>query len=75
MVNLLYVGILLVFIGVSLVFISAIASEKSSIKSAGGIFIGPIPVFGYFSDKRLLYLLFGIAIAIFILGLVLRRFI
>ena len=74
MVNLLHIGIFLILLGFVIVFISAFTSEKNNVQSAGGIFIGSIPVVGFASNKKLLWLLFGVGAAVFIISLVARRF-
>lgn len=62
---LLQFGILLVFIGLMLIFTSSfttMAQQKhATVKTAGGIFIGPFPLFGFASDKKMFYLLMAIA--------------
>jgi len=63
------IGIVLLFIGIILIFIgsllSATKSEKSNIKSAGILFIGPFPV-GWASDKGIFYTLIAITILMLI---------
>lgn len=73
MKNLLSIGILLVFIGFVLIIISSLQGGKANVKTAGGIFLGPIPLFGFANDKRLLYILFGLGMLIFIIFEILRR--
>ena len=72
------IGIVLLFIGIILIFIgsliSATKSEKSNVKSAGIVFIGPLP-FGWASDKGMFYTLIAITILILIIYFfLLRRF-
>lgn len=76
MKNLLFLGLVLVFVGIILIFISSFyfAKDEANVRGAGGIFIGPFPIFGVFSDKKMFYLLLGIAFIIFILWLIFRRF-
>ncbi len=70
---LLFIGMMLIFIGILLIFISSFTAEKQNIKTAGGIFLGPIPIFGFASNKKMLYLLFALAITIFIIFTLLRK--
>lgn len=74
MKNLFLLGFILVFIGFILIMFSSFSYSKTDVKAAGGIFLGPIPLFGFASDKKLLYILFGLGILIFILFEILRRF-
>ena len=74
-INLLQIGIFLIVLGFILVFISSITTQNSNVKGGGIVFLGPIPVAGFASDKKILYILFGIGIALFVLYLILRRFI
>lgn len=64
MENLLKIGLLLIFVGFILVLISSFTSKNSNVKSAGGIFIGPFPIFGAFTDKSSYYLLLILAVII-----------
>ncbi len=65
--KLLVIGVVLLFLDIGLIFISSIISGKNSdIKSAGGIFIGPFPVFGFFSNKRMFYILLIIALIMYL---------
>lgn len=75
MVNLMQIGILLIVLGFVIVFISVFTLEKTNVKGGGIIFIGPIPIFGAATDKKTLYILFIIGIALFILFYFIRRFI
>jgi len=71
------VGLIFLFIGILLIFFSGIISvksEKFKISGGGGIFIGPIPIFGFFSDKRMFYFLLAFAFLIFLFFLLLRLF-
>ena len=61
--NLVAIGIGVILLGFLLVFIGSVSN--SDVKSSGGVFIGPFPLFG-FGDKKVFYVLWGIAIALFI---------
>lgn len=61
------IGILSIFIGIILFFIGALSSikeGKSNTKVAIGGFIGFIP-FGFANEKRMLYLVIGLSVALF----------
>ncbi len=73
MENLLKLGLLLMVIGFILIFASALNSKNLNLKAAGGIFIGPFPVFGAFTDKNSYYLLIAIAVIIFLISFFLNR--
>jgi len=64
------IGIILLFIGIILIFIGSIfstfKSEKSNVKSAGILFIGPFPI-GWASDKGMFYILIAITILMLII--------
>lgn len=75
MANLIQIGIFLIVVGLILVFISTITTERSNLKGGGIIFLGPIPIFGAASDKKIIYLLFAIGIVLFIIFYFLRKFI
>lgn len=69
-------GLALIFIGMFIVFFSSMqlsAKGEKNVKAAGGIFIGPIPVLGFFSDKKMFYLLCVIAIIFFVLFYAFRK--
>lgn len=71
------IGFFILIIGIVIIAISLFLSNsggKSTVKGGGIVFIGPFPIFGAVSDKKILYILFGIGIIIFILSLFLRRF-
>jgi uncharacterized membrane protein len=72
MKNLLSIGFIFLFIGILLIF-SSFQGQKANVKTAGIAFLGPIPIFGFGNDKKLLYLLFGIGVLIFIISQILRR--
>ena len=67
---LILLGIALIFIG--MLIIIAASMKDAKIESAGGIFIGPIPIFGFFTSKKAFYALLAIAILIFIVYIILR---
>jgi len=61
-------GVIIVFIGVLLIVLGSVFStakgkDKASVKSAGIVFIGPIP-FGWASDKQTFYALLAFAVVI-----------
>jgi len=70
MKNLLFIGLILIFIGFILILSS---QDKTNVKTAGGIFLGPIPIFGFGSDRKLIYLMFIIGIIIYVLFELFRR--
>jgi uncharacterized membrane protein len=77
MESLFLIGFVFILIGILLIFIGSISSMKegqTNIKSAGGIFLGPIPIFGFFSDKKMFYFLVVMAIVVFILWMVFRKY-
>ena len=59
-------GIILLFISIILIFIGSLIQKSSNVKTAGGIFIGPIPLFG-FGEKKMFYFLWILAVVVFIL--------
>lgn len=67
--NLMILGIAFILIGFFIVFLSG---SNSNVKSAGGVFIGPIPLFG-FGEKKLFYFLWALAALIFFVFLFLRK--
>ena len=76
MESLISIGLILLLIGFIFIVIGYFSSTikgKTEIKSAGIIFIGPIPI-GWASDKKMLYVLIGFAISAFILWFILRRY-
>lgn len=58
-------GVALVFIGVIMIvigsFFASAKDSKTKVKSAGIIFIGPIPL-GWASDKQTFFMLLGVAL-------------
>ncbi len=69
------IGITLIFLGIVILFVSSIYSsnQKTNIKSAGIIFVGPFPL-GWASDKKMFYLLLILTMIVFILFYFLRKF-
>ena len=71
------IGLIILLAGIVIIAISLFLNNpggKTSVKGGGKVFIGPFPIFGAASDKKILYVLFGISIIIFILSLFLRKF-
>ena len=68
--SLISIGIVLLFIGILLIFIGSFSGSKTKVEAAGGIFIGPFPIFGAFTNKNMFYLLLAFAIIFFILWLI-----
>jgi len=73
MKNLLQIGIILIFLGILLVIFSSFQGGKENVKGAGVVFLGPIPILGFGNDKKILYILFGLGVLIFILFKLLRN--
>ncbi|MBI2508396.1 DUF131 domain-containing protein [Candidatus Woesearchaeota archaeon] len=73
MKNLLPVGIILIFIGIILIMISSFQAQKANVKGAGVVFLGPIPILGFGNDKKLIYILFGLGMLIFIIFEILKK--
>ena len=72
------VGFIILAIGVIIIMLATIlgiSGNKTSIKGGAVGFLGPIPLFGFASDKKTIYLLFAIGIIIFIVFTLLRKFI
>jgi len=60
MSKLIFLGTMFLFLGIIIIFAGSLfASQKedSNIKTAGGIFRGPFPLFGFASDKKMFYIL------------------
>lgn len=77
MEKLVTIGSVAVIAGILLIIIGSLAqqgkgSKKTEIKSAGIVFIGPIP-FGWASDKQTFYALLMISIAVFLFLIVFLR--
>lgn len=68
--QLISIGMMLVFIGILIIIAGTFfgAKEKANVKSAGIIFIGPFPIVGWGSNKKMYY-------ALLILGLILFFFV
>jgi len=73
MSKLILFGIVFLFIGIILLFLGSFQNANSNVKAAGGIFIGPFPVFGFFSDKKMFYILLIFAIVAFVLFYILNK--
>ncbi len=65
-----FIGILLIILGS--VFATVKGKDRVSVKSAGIVFIGPIP-FGWASDKQTLYILLGATLLFALLWLLFFR--
>lgn len=69
------IGLILLFIGFIFIIISSFSSTikgDTEVKSAGLIFIGPIPI-GWASDKKMFYILIALAITTFIIFYLLTK--
>ena len=65
--NLFIIGLVLLFLAIILIFAgSLISSKNKNVKLAGGIMVGPFPLFGAFSDKNMFWVLIGL----FVLGMI-----
>ena len=77
MVTLLQLGFVFVFVGMILLFMgSSFATtkgEQGHIKTAGGIFIGPFPLFGFASDNKMFYSLLVVVAVLSLLFFFMRR--
>jgi len=72
--NLLVIGMIFLFLGIVLVFASSIfLSKDKNVKFAGGVMVGPFPVFGAFSDKSMFWVLITLFVIGIILWIVLRK--
>ena len=70
------IGLALIFFGILLVFAGGLfgnVAKNANINAAGGIFIGPIPIFGFASDRKMLYVLFAIGILLFVISYFISR--
>ena len=69
------IGITLIFLGIIILFASSLqlSNQKTNVKSAGIIFIGPFPL-GWASDKKMFYLLMILTIILLIVFYFLRKF-
>jgi uncharacterized membrane protein len=70
-------GVVLVFIGILRIFLSSFTGvtqqKNTSMKTAGGMFISPFPLFGFASDKKMLYSLMAIAFLLTTLYILVMR--
>lgn len=70
-------GIIMVFVGVLLLFLGSFTQikkgEQGAVRGAGGIFIGPFPLFGFASDKQMFYALIALVSVLTILFLIFGR--
>lgn len=78
MEKMIYIGILVLFIGILLIFIGSLytaikGESKANVKSAGIVFIGPFPLFGWATSKKMFYILIALAIVMFIFWFILRK--
>ena len=76
--NLITIGILLVFIGIIILFIGSFLqakdNTKTNIKTGGIVFIGPFPLVGFASDKKMFYALLVFGVVIFIIWFLMMKF-
>ena len=75
MESLMSIGLILLLIGFIFIIISSFSSSikgQTDVKSAGLIFIGPIPI-GWASDKKMFYILIALAITTFIIFYILTK--
>lgn len=72
MTNLFNIGIILLFIALLLIIVGSLQQNKNNVQASGGIFLGPIPLFG-FGNKKIFFVLWILAIIIFILMLIFFR--
>ena len=61
---LLSLGITLILISLLIIFIASFTSEKTDIKTAGSLFLGPFSLFSFFSDKKTIYILVALAVGL-----------
>jgi len=69
------IGLILLLMGFIFIIISSFSSSikgQTDVKSAGLIFIGPIPI-GWASDKKMFYILIALAITTFIIFYILTK--
>lgn len=72
------VGILLLLLGMVFLviggfFTSSNGKGKAEIKAAGGVFIGPFPIIGAFTDKRIFYILLGVVLLFYLIWLIMVK--
>jgi len=75
MESLMSIGLILLLMGFIFIIISSFSSSikgQTDVKSAGLIFIGPIPI-GWASDKKMFYILIALAITTFIIFYILTK--
>jgi len=60
-------GMMLVFIGMIIIIAGSFfgAKEKANVKSAGIVFIGPFPILGWGSSKKMYYALMVLGFILF----------
>ena len=60
-------GMMLVFIGIIIIIAGSFfgAKEKANVKSAGIVFIGPFPILGWGSSKKMYYTLMVLGLILF----------
>ena len=72
-------GIVLVFAGMVLLFVGSFLTamsgtkEKPQVRTAGGVFIGPFPLFGWASDKKMFYTLMVVMVVLALVYVLMRR--
>ncbi len=74
--NLISIGLILLLIGFIFIVIGSFSSAtkgNTDVKSAGIIFIGPIPI-GWASDKKMFYTLIGFSLLLLILWFLLKKY-
>ena len=64
------IGLIFIFLGIIILFASSI--QKTNVKSAGIVFIGPFP-FGWASDEKMFYLLLILTIIALIFFYMIRK--
>lgn len=69
------IGVLLILLGMLMVFAGSLfgAKEKTNVKSAGIVFIGPFPIIGWGSSKAMYYALMALGVIIFFVFYLLFR--
>lgn len=60
-------GMIIIFIGIMVIIAGTFfgAKEKTNIKSAGIVFIGPFPIVGWGSSKKMYYALMALGFILF----------
>lgn len=61
------IGVLLIFLGMLVILAGSLlgVKEKTNVKSAGIVFIGPFHVIGWVSSKQMYYALMALGIILF----------